>query len=141
MDRSFRFSHELRVRYSEIDGQGIVFNAHYMTYLDVAMTEYFRTVLGENWLEKYKNTFDIALVKSTLEFQRPARLDEQLSIWCSVNHIGTSSFTAAFEITKKNDPAILLKAEQIHVNYDASEATSVPIPADVRSLMQQYEGH
>mgnify|MGYP001822445374 FL=1 len=40
--RDFSFSHRFRVRYSEIDGQGIVFNAHYLTYFDTAITEYFR---------------------------------------------------------------------------------------------------
>ncbi|QQK79972.1 acyl-CoA thioesterase [Salicibibacter cibi] len=140
MENTFRFSHEIRVRYSEIDGQGIVFNAHYMTYLDVAVIEYFRTVLGENWLETYSKSFDIALVKSTLEFQKPARLDEQLSIWCRIKHLGNSSFTTAFQMTKKNEDAILLEAEQIHVNYDASEGKAVPIPEKVRSLIEQYEG-
>lgn len=34
----YHFSHRLKVRYSEIDGQKIVFNAHYLTYLDVAVS-------------------------------------------------------------------------------------------------------
>ena len=34
----------IRVRYSEIDGQGVVFNAHYLTYFDTAITEYFRAL-------------------------------------------------------------------------------------------------
>ncbi len=42
----YYFSHPIRVRYSEIDGQKIVFNAHYSTYIDVAVTEYFRTVIS-----------------------------------------------------------------------------------------------
>ena len=36
------FTHSLRVRYAEVDSQGIVFNANYLNYLDVAITEYFR---------------------------------------------------------------------------------------------------
>lgn len=35
----YHFYHPLRVRYSEINGQKIVFNAHYLTYLDVAVTD------------------------------------------------------------------------------------------------------
>ncbi len=36
------FVHELRVRYGECDPQGIVFNANYLLYFDVAFTELWR---------------------------------------------------------------------------------------------------
>ena len=41
-DRRVSFVHELRVRYGECDPQGIVFNANYLLYFDVAFTEYWR---------------------------------------------------------------------------------------------------
>ncbi|MDP9458603.1 MAG: acyl-CoA thioesterase [Actinomycetota bacterium] len=41
---AFPFAHTLRVRYSEIDGQKVAYNSHYLTYLDVAITEYFRSL-------------------------------------------------------------------------------------------------
>ena len=40
----FNFAWPFRVRYSEVDGQKIVFNAHYLTYFDTAITEYFRAL-------------------------------------------------------------------------------------------------
>ena len=40
----FRFFHPLRVRWAEVDPQGIVFNGNYLTYADVAITEYFRAL-------------------------------------------------------------------------------------------------
>ena len=42
MKSDFKFHHDVRVRFGETDAQGIVFNAHYLTYFDVAWTEYFR---------------------------------------------------------------------------------------------------
>lgn len=139
MNHSFRFSHELRVRYSEIDGQNIVFNAHYLTYLDVAITEYFRTVFGKNWLNDPPEDFDIALVRSTLEFQKPARLDDLLSIWVKVKKMGNSSFTVDFLMTRKGEEDVLLEAEQVHVNFDARAGKAVPIPEDIRSLINAFE--
>jgi YbgC/YbaW family acyl-CoA thioester hydrolase len=45
MKRSdFRFLHRLRVRWAEIDMQKIVFNGHYLTYLDTAVTAYWSKV-------------------------------------------------------------------------------------------------
>ena len=42
--QEFRFAHRLRVRWAEVDRQGIVFNGHYLTYFDVGITEYYRTL-------------------------------------------------------------------------------------------------
>ena len=44
------FTHELRVRYGECDPQGIVFNANYLLYFDVAFTELWRACVGP-WQE------------------------------------------------------------------------------------------
>ena len=40
------FVHELRVRYGECDPQGIVFNANYLLYFDVAFAELWRAAVG-----------------------------------------------------------------------------------------------
>ena len=40
----FRFAHRMRVRWAEVDKQGIVFNGHYLMYFDVAITEYYRAL-------------------------------------------------------------------------------------------------
>jgi len=42
--RDFRFVHTLRVRWAEVVKQDIVFNGHYLTYFDVAITEYWRCI-------------------------------------------------------------------------------------------------
>ena len=44
MNKSFKFSHQLRVRWSEVDAQGVVFNPHYLTFADIAVTEYYRAI-------------------------------------------------------------------------------------------------
>ncbi len=42
LQRRFRQLHSLRVRWAEVDPQGIVFNGNYLTYADVGITEYLR---------------------------------------------------------------------------------------------------
>ncbi len=34
----YKFIYTFRVRYAEVDAQGIVFNAHYLTYFDCLIT-------------------------------------------------------------------------------------------------------
>jgi acyl-CoA thioester hydrolase len=40
------FVHTFRVRYHECDAQGIVFNANWLSYFDVTLTEWFREAFG-----------------------------------------------------------------------------------------------
>ena len=43
------FVHELRVRYGECDPQGIVFNANYLSYFDITVTELWRATELGSW--------------------------------------------------------------------------------------------
>ena len=52
---SFKFFYTLRVRYAEVDAQGIVFNAHYLTYFDCAITEYYRAIKYSYYTEVKKS--------------------------------------------------------------------------------------
>lgn len=134
----FPFVHTLRVRYSEIDGQKIVYNAHYLTYLDLAFTEYFRAI-GIQFVEA--SAFDTALVKATLEYRRPARLDDLLDIHVSIARLGNTSFTGRFRISPHGHPAAEdahMIAEIVYVSVTA-EGRPTPIPAWVRKRIETAE--
>lgn len=129
------FYHTLRVRYSEIDGQGIVFNSHYLTYCSLAMTEYFRAggipVAGED-------EFDYVVVKATMEFRASARLDELLDIHVSAPKLGEKSFTFDFEVhpSEGETPGEpYLTAEIVCVAYDTGTNRAHPIPPVVRERL------
>ena len=78
MTLSRPFAHRIRVRYAEIDGQGVVFNAHWLTYFDDSCTRFMESLgFGADfWI----NEFDVMLVKAVLEWSGPARFDEWIDI-------------------------------------------------------------
>ncbi len=74
------FSTSLRVRYAETDAQGIAFNANYLTWCDVAVTDYFR-FCGIPYGEFVRTTgFDFHAVRAEIEFKQPARFDEEIEL-------------------------------------------------------------
>src|SRR3954468_23139389 len=80
MSSAFRFSHGLRVRWAEVDRQGIVFNGHYFTYFDVAITEYWRAIgypYPDALLAAGSDTF---VVKTSIEYHAPAHYDDMLDV-------------------------------------------------------------
>ena len=131
----FALVHPLRVRWAEADMQGVVFNAHYLAYFDVAVTEYWRTLAqGDRaWLvEAFEHLF---VVKATVEFHRPARFDDELKIGARCARLGRSSMTVDFEIHRGADH--LISGQSIYVY--ARAAKSMPVPDDLRRRIHGFE--
>jgi acyl-CoA thioester hydrolase len=140
MKNDFKFLHSLRVRYAEIDGQKIVFNAHYLTFLSVALMEYLRNI-KLNYYEISKNyEFDVALVKITLEYLAPAFFDEILDIGVKVIELGNSSLKINYEIFKSGSSDPIFIANAIYVNFNTKTKKSQIIPNHIREKITHFEG-
>ena len=135
----FRFSHRLRVRWGECDAQGIVFNAQYMNYLEVAQAEYFRNLGMAHYTEEVRKRFDLATVKATLEYLSPARVDDLLDVCTRVSRLGNSSITFNTEIYLDGYETPCHRAEMIYANFDASTGFPRRIPDDIRAAIEAFE--
>src|SRR5689334_13969008 len=81
MQRSdFRFWHPFRIRYSEIDGQMVVFNAHYLTFFDTAITEYLRHLAIDITADAKETGIDFHTVKSLVEYKAPVVFDQEIDV-------------------------------------------------------------
>jgi acyl-CoA thioester hydrolase len=130
----------LRVRWAEVDMQKIVFNGHYLTYIDTAVAEYWRAIgvpYPEGYVERYGN--DMYLRKATIEYLGSARYDDLLDVCCRVGKLGRTSMTFHFEIYREAEPAPLVTAELVYVNADPSTMKAAPLPDDLRRSVLSYE--
>ncbi len=129
----FSFFHRLRVRWAETDPQGIVFNGHYLTYFDVAITEYWRA-LGipyPSTVERFG--LDLFVVKTTVEYHAPAHYDDELDIGVRVGRIGNSSMQFVLGIFR--DEAHLISGEVIYVAAHSQTRQPQTIPQAMRQLL------
>ena len=139
----FRCAHKLRVRWAEVDMQKVVFNAHYLTYIDTAIAEYWREIgLGypDGYVDRY--AADMFLRKATVEYLGSARYDDLLSVLCRVAALGRSSMTMRFEVWR-DEPAHaspLVTAELVYVNVGVGTMRPEPLPDDLRRRVRDYEG-
>src|SRR5258708_39770399 len=99
------FVHPLRVRYGECDPQGIVFNANYLLYFDVAFTELWREAVGP-WQEMVGRGIDAVVARAEIDFRAPARYDDVLALTAQVVRLGRTA---------------------IHTEIDAIGATELPV--------------
>lgn len=136
----FRHRMPLRVRWAEVDKQGVVFNAHYLLYCDVCVTEYWRAV-GLNYPDDFiKQGADLFVRKSTVEYQWSAYYDDELEVCGRVARLGTSSIRFVVEIYRRRQyEAVLVTAELIYVHADPVARQSRLISLDVRDRVRKFE--
>ncbi|MDO8977746.1 MAG: thioesterase family protein [Afipia sp.] len=135
----FSFFHPFRIRYSEIDGQGVVFNAHYLTFYDTAITEYFRALGYDQYADAKKTGMDFHVVKSVVEYKSPIRFDAEIEVGARVARIGSSSMTFEMAIFQKDSADLMATGEVVWVNTDQSTHRPAPITAEVRNLITTRE--
>ncbi|WP_407151637.1 acyl-CoA thioesterase [Bradyrhizobium sp. ORS 86] len=139
MREQFWFHFPFRVRYSEVDAQAVVFNAHYLTYFDTAITEYFRA-LGYDYLGEVARTgIDFHTVRSVVEYKAPIRFDEDIDVCVRVARIGRSSITLALAIFAKGSEDLRATGEIVWVATDQKTHQSVAVTEDVRALIASRE--
>lgn len=131
----YPYFHRLRVRYSEIDGQGIVFNAHYLTYFDVALTEFLRDRQFDPVELVRKEQLDFHLVKSLVEYHLPIRMDQLIDIGVRPARIGNSSVTWHLGIFGADEAECLACGEIVWVCSRIGEHKSHPLPDAFRQAL------
>jgi YbgC/YbaW family acyl-CoA thioester hydrolase len=137
----FRCVYRLRVRWAEVDMQKVVFNAHYLTYIDTAIAEYWREIglpYPDGYVDRY--AADVFLRKATIDYLGSAHYDDALAVFCRVAAIGRTSMTMRFEIWQAQDEgALLVTADLVYVNVDVRTKKPQPLPEDVRTRVREYE--
>ncbi len=135
----FRFNTVVRVRWMECDAQGIVFNGAYLGYLEVAQAEYFRNLGFSIYRIAQRGYFDSAVVKTTLEFKAPARVDDVLELHTRVARIGNTSLALEVEIYRQDSDQLLSSIEAIYVGFHADTLQTRPVPDAIRTLVDHFE--
>ncbi len=136
----FHFIHMLRVRYDEIDGQRIVYNGRYLSYMDIAQTEYFRDGIGLHIYDLADaNVFDVATVHVELDYLRSFQLDDVVEIGVRCSAIGTTSLTFIFEMWKQGENDAYFRATGVYINFDPAQRAKRPVPANVRTAIARLE--
>jgi YbgC/YbaW family acyl-CoA thioester hydrolase len=130
------FTHRLRVRWAEVDMQRIVFNANYLLYLDVAITEYWRALALPYVEAMHLLGGEFYLKKATLEYHASAVADDLLEVSLVCTRMGSSSMQMAGAV--KRGDATLVSGELVYVFADPAVQKSRPMPAALRELIHAH---
>jgi acyl-CoA thioester hydrolase len=132
----FRFG--FRVRYSEVDFQGIVYFAHYATYFDVAIHEFFRSLPYDYTAMRKTTGTDFNIVRAMVEYRRPLRFDEAFAVEVGLGRTGRTSltFTPAIWVAGEAEPRAT--GEVVWVHADQATMRAVPLPEQLLRLLREH---
>jgi acyl-CoA thioester hydrolase len=123
------FRHVVRVRYGECDLQGVVFNAHYLAYVDDTIDTWLRTLERPH----VELGWDVMVKHADITWHGPAGVADELQILASVLRWGTTSFDVRFDGSVEARP--VFTASLTYVGVIAGTTEPAPPPAEVRSLL------
>ena len=139
------FRYNLRVRYHECDAQRVVFNGHYGTYVDMALTEFLNALLpgrhdrsppvSASASPASGQGLEFQLVRQVIEWAAPARFNDvvEISAWCE--RVGTTSFVMRYALRKPGEAEPFVTAETVNVVLDGHSWTKVTIPPALRAQL------
>lgn len=134
----FRFFEPVRVRWADVDMQGIVFNPNYLVYADNAMTEYMREVgfAFPDGLMAYGS--DLFAVGSEVAFKGSAHFDDVLRVGARVEKFGRTSFRFRISVFRGDELLTDIKTTYVCATPGAERKT-LPVPEPFISKVDAFE--
>lgn len=124
------FEHALTVRFHEIDRAGIVYFGDVLQYCHVAYEELMTKIVGN--LEAFfsDSGWGMPLVHTEADYSRPNRLGDALVIALTVERLGKTSVTFAYEVRCQDE--LRARAKLVHAFVDMKSFKPIEAPEPFR---------
>jgi acyl-CoA thioester hydrolase len=119
------FTHQIRVRYAECDAQGCVFNANYLMYFDVVMTEFWRELVG-SYQAMVEAGDDMVVADARVRYLKPVLFDDLITVEAGLTRLGNTSIGVGLTVLREGDPAAEGELRYVFVRAGTSDVAQVP---------------
>ena len=135
----YHFYHPIEVRYGDLDPQGHVNNAKFLTYFEQARLAYW-VQLGLFTKDQSFMELGIILADVHISYRAPVFYGQNIKVGVHVARLGSKSMTWKQNIVDADTGKELANGEVIVVAYDYKEEKTIPIPEEWREKISQFEG-
>ncbi len=133
----FRFYQPIQVRYGDLDPQGHVNNARYLTYMEQARVAYVRHLglwNGESFL-----TLGMIMADAHVAFKAPILWGQSLRVGMRISRLGNKSMHSEYRIEDADTGAVLAEGSSVLVAYDYQAERTIPVPDTWRQRIAEFE--
>jgi acyl-CoA thioester hydrolase len=133
------YTHRLEVRFRDCDALGHVNNAVYLTYLEQARFSHWRAtgLAGNTGDPAGGSPADIPgviLARAEIDYRRPAKYGDLLTVHLGVAGVGRTSFTYEYEIVDAAGQ-VIANARTVIVRFDYATNRPVPISDEIKETL------
>jgi acyl-CoA thioester hydrolase len=128
------FAHSIRVRYGECDVQGVVFNANWLAYFDVLITELWRERIGDYMDMLESHATDMVVAEANVRFLGPAVFDDVIDFEVTVTRLGTTALGTALSGAVDGRPVV--EGAMRHVFIDPATKGKKQMPEQIRRALE-----
>ena len=131
------FDWTVRVYYEDTDSGGVVYYANYLRFMERARTEWLRA-LGFEQDALIRDAGVIFAVRSaSVDYLRPARFNEQLSVCSTVHSAGRANVVFDQQIFRLDDAELLTSGRIKIASLDAETFRPKPMPKDLLEALSR----
>ena len=135
----FHFYHPIEVRYGDLDPQGHVNNAKFLTYFEQARIHYF-VQLGLFGKDRSFMEVGFILADVHVVFLSPILLGMDVRAGLRTSKLGNKSMDVEHILVDEVSKKELARGETVLVTFDYRTGRSIPIPDEWRKKIREFEG-
>ncbi|MBC8507462.1 MAG: acyl-CoA thioesterase [Anaerolineales bacterium] len=134
----FRFYNPINVRYGDLDPQGHVNNARYLTFMEQTRVSYVKHIGlwdGGSFLN-----FGMIMADAHVTFRAPILWGQPVRVGMRIARLGTKSMDSFYIIEDAETKQRLAEGSSVLVAYDYYTSSTIPIPEAWRETIEKFEG-
>ena len=134
----FRFFHPIEVRYGDLDPQGHLNNAKYLTYFETARINYFVQLglfkPGQSFMD-----IGVIMAEARVTFHAAVQFGTPVKVGVRTSKLGNKSMTVEQNIVNAETDEMLASGQVILVAFDYRTNKTLPIPREMREAISNFE--
>jgi acyl-CoA thioester hydrolase len=135
---SINFFHPIIVRYGDLDPQGHVNNAAFLTYLEHARVNYIRHL--ELWDGKSFLSIGFILARIELDYKMPILMTDQVEVGVCTSRLGNKSLDMEYIVRNTESGKVYAEGKTVQVAYDYQTGKTIPLRPNWREAIAKFEG-
>ena len=135
---TYHFFHPIIVRYGDLDPQGHVNNAAFLTYLEHGRVNYVRHL--ELWDGKSFLEIGFILARVELDYKAPILMTDRVEVGVRTSRLGNKSLDMEYLVREIDSNKIYLVGKTVQVAYDYQTGETIPLRPNWRERIAEFEG-
>ena len=135
----YKFFHPTEVRYGDLDPQGHVNNAKYLTYFEQARV-YYLIQLGLFSKDQSFMEIGVIIADIHISYYAPTHYGDNIKVGVKTVKLGGKSIVLEQCVMDADTGKIMASGKVVMVTFDYKDLKSIPVPVEWKKKFSEFEG-